>query len=995
MIDNRTNNKNYPLPHPENIASQDVGRIADSISMIDEDISVCDEAISSIENTVSALDERSLRIPQSLVGTVNTELQDLEPNRYIVVNSDGTGFSTVEGGGGEGGLRGEILVKRSNDNFDTMWVDPKALYKRSTTISEVSEDYNAKTNNVVILAEEIEIDNGGELPRFELTQRQVNSDVFGDSQYSYIIADEIEEHGDDESDIASKTNFGRVKIGDGIDLDDGTISVAEYSKCSKTNHGVVKIGDGINVEGGVISAREYPLADTENFGIVKLSSDFAIADEGELIVANKKDVEEIIYQAANVSVVRNNCIIIDPEYAKYRIFITEDSLINFDWSSFVQEKDLAFELEIISDGNYVIAFDADVIWTLPCAGISSGTTIISFQKKYGSSKLYAELKKVEINSILNLTPSNVDDIQPDFICGHNGGGWNACNCLSVKDYSNWMSFSNPIDCVWYIDFMRSTYVQYLEYVNGYDNWTADYFYIEGSVDKINWKRLLTRENEKPTIYTLDFHGFFRHYRIRCQHTQIRYFRWFGYSVDDNLFELKKIVPIMTANSLNGYSLTSSGTNDGALFNLTQNDTGSYSNFSVRSNGQYWIKYEIPEAAVVNMIDIGAPRGYSDRMPTWFKIEASNDGENWELLLERSSLIRWYDGETRQYYINNEIVYKYYKFTPIELSTTEFRISRFRLYNKSDGQLVLENYIPTLSSSSQGGYVVTCSSELSGHLAYYAFDGNSSTQWATTSGSAKNSWIQIQFPTATLCNAIFMKARNESNFPQAPSSFEIQGSNDGTNYDILKTINTTWTQGEEKIISFFNEIPYLYYRIFIKEVQNNGDYAAFSTLNFGSSLRDYKKELNAYRFLIPIMTANSQDGFILTANSIYTGQKVYNPFEAFNRTISDSSSWTTKAQSGWIQVELPMPDVANILKMSGGFSNEEPESFVLMASNDEIDYVELLSVLGLTWTHNETKTWNINNETAYKIYKIDAVNTKSAYITISEIQLINHTVTKEY
>jgi hypothetical protein len=38
MIDNRTENKNYPLPHPQNIASQDVGRIATAIEMIDGDV---------------------------------------------------------------------------------------------------------------------------------------------------------------------------------------------------------------------------------------------------------------------------------------------------------------------------------------------------------------------------------------------------------------------------------------------------------------------------------------------------------------------------------------------------------------------------------------------------------------------------------------------------------------------------------------------------------------------------------------------------------------------------------------------------------------------------------------------------------------------------------------------------------------------------------------------------------------------------------------------
>jgi hypothetical protein len=503
MVDNRTENKNYPLPHPENIASQDVGRIATAIEMIDADINDCTTALDEIQETVQELDAKSLRIPSSLVGTVNTELSDLEPRRYIVVNDDATGFSTVEGGGGEGGLMGEVLATRSNFNFDTMWVDPRAISKKAAVVNEVDDDCVLKNNNIVILADEIEIDNSDQLPRVGLTQRQILSDAIADSQYAYILCNEIDEFLPDESDIATREKFGRVMIGDGIDLDNGKISVPAPKKASKTNFGIMKIGLGLNVEGGVVSAPNYQHADYENYGTVKLSADFKTGNSGELLLANKKQVEEIIYQTANIDVVQNNCIIPKSNFAKYRLFINEDSLITFDWSQFIQEKDMAFDLEIISDGVYVISFAANIVWTLPCAGVSAGKTVIHFERKFGSTTLYGNLKSTETKSVLNLTPNSSEDIQPDFICGHNGAGWNACACLSVKDYSNWMSFYNPSEGIWYIDFMRSTYVEYLEYVNGYDNWTAEYFYIEGSIDGKNWKRLLTRENVKPTTYTLD------------------------------------------------------------------------------------------------------------------------------------------------------------------------------------------------------------------------------------------------------------------------------------------------------------------------------------------------------------------------------------------------------------------------------------------------------------------------------------------------------------
>ena len=242
----------------------------------------------------------------------------------------------------------------------------------------------------------------------------------------------------------------------------------------------------------------------------------------------------------------------------------------------------------------------------------------------------------------------------------------------------------------------------------------------------------------------------------------------------------------------------------------------------------------------------------------------------------------------------------------------------------------------------------------------------------------------------------MRARNDEWYGQAATDFKILGSVDGENFETIKNVTgETWTQNEEKSVTFYNAIAYLYYRIEAMTIQNGATFFGLSEINFGSQYRDYKRELNAYRRLTPIMTANSQDGFIVTANSIYSGTKVYNPFEAFNNNVSDSSSWTTATQSGWIQIELPEADKANMFRMSGGFSNEEPDSFILYGSNDGENYDELLNSGALTWTHNETKTWNLNYDTAYKFYKVEAVNTKSAYITISEIQLIEHVTTREY
>lgn len=330
VIDENTTNKNYPLPHPENIASKDVERIANSITMIDADISECSDSINAINSTVQNLDAKSLRIPSELVGRIDTELKDLKPRQYIVVNEDASGFSTVEGGGGEGGKKGEILVKKSNKNFDTTWIDPRAILKKAPTIKETISDVQLQNNGTIILREVSEMDAVDDFPAHGLTQRSIDSDVIADPAYTYILSDEIDDTSEDEFDIATHEKFGRVKIGSGINLNNGEISVPVIGAASKDNFGLVKIGEGFEVNDGVVSTLPYRLADHENFGIIKPSEDFNFDARGALQLANRS--EDIIYQKATKNIVEDGVIKIVSTCAYYRSFINTDTLFSFDLS---------------------------------------------------------------------------------------------------------------------------------------------------------------------------------------------------------------------------------------------------------------------------------------------------------------------------------------------------------------------------------------------------------------------------------------------------------------------------------------------------------------------------------------------------------------------------------------------------------------------------------------------------------------------------------------
>ena len=190
MIDNRTQNKNYPLVHPENIASQDVERIAVAIEMIDSDIFSCEENAKNISENLGEIQAKVIKIPDNL-DNFDTELKDISPGRYITINANGDGFTTVEGGGGSGGNTGEVLVKNSDKNFDSVWTDSRSLIKRSMKVSEVSSDYSIGNSDSVILSSENESQISNE-PRLELSTRQSVDDVRFDSNLSIVLNNSIE-----------------------------------------------------------------------------------------------------------------------------------------------------------------------------------------------------------------------------------------------------------------------------------------------------------------------------------------------------------------------------------------------------------------------------------------------------------------------------------------------------------------------------------------------------------------------------------------------------------------------------------------------------------------------------------------------------------------------------------------------------------------------------------------------------------------------------------
>jgi hypothetical protein len=128
---------------------------------------------------------------------------------------------------------------------------------------------------------------------------------------------------------------------------------------------------------------------------------------------------------------------------------------------------------------------------------------------------------------------------------------------------------------------------------------------------------------------------------------------------------------------------------------------------------------------------------------------------------------------------------------------------------------------------------------SGNLAHEAFDGDSTSQW---SSSTPISWLQYQFNTAKAIDKVII-FNDSINSDRMIKDFTIKASNTGTfsgEEVTLTTVvgETNWGASESRIFTFTNSISYSYYRIDITANNGNVTYTHIAEVNFIESQAQY-------------------------------------------------------------------------------------------------------------------------------------------------------------
>jgi hypothetical protein len=399
--------------------------------------------------------------------------------------------------------------------------------------------------------------------------------------------------------------------------------------------------------------------------------------------------------------------------------------------------------------------------------------------------------------------------------------------------------------------------------------------------------------------------------------------------------------------------------------------------------------------------MAAHQGETYRTARWFKLVASNDGENWEILLEREYQEDWRQCETRYFELENTTAYRFYRLVCAYVSDGNllWRISRFRLFRRESGTSYFINSLQPLIAPSQDGYEVSANSEhAADHAAVYAFDGKDDTKWATAAGDQLNSWLKIKLPEATAFNAARIQARGENSHSQSPSSFKIQGSDDDENWIDLTCESASWSQKEEKVFYWFNETPYLYYRLLIESVQS-GNHAGLAQFQLGRRAKSYRRYLNKYDNIVPTMTGDSttaNDGaYLLSSSSEHSSHKrIY----LFDRRF-DTRFELTGEISGWIQVELPIAKLANVFAVgarSDDWRDAAPRDYSLLGSNNGSTWTMLFSIANSpTFSHSELRTHELHHTEKYKFYRLNIGNPNRSVLTFARWDLILKEIVEEY
>lgn len=142
-------------------------------------------------------------------------------------------------------------------------------------------------------------------------------------------------------------------------------------------------------------------------------------------------------------------------------------------------------------------------------------------------------------------------------------------------------------------------------------------------------------------------------------------------------------------------------------------------------------------------------------------------------------------------------------------------------------------------------------------------------------------------------------------------------------------------------------------------------------------------------IVPWLLGNTDTiGHTVTSSSKYSTS--YEPYRAF-AGLTNQDGWISSGTTNqWIQIQLPNAKICKRMKITNGntYGTSVPSRMVLKGSNDGVSFYDIQSLVNTNNIKNATHWYDIDNDTAYSIYRLFVVDciAGSSFVNIGALQL---------
>ena len=278
-------------------------------------------------------------------------------------------------------------------------------------------------------------------------------------------------------------------------------------------------------------------------------------------------------------------------------------------------------------------------------------------------------------------------------------------------------------------------------------------------------------------------------------------------------------------------------------------------------------------------------------------------------------------------------------------------------------------VPIMTSNSAPYGEASVSSALyTSEPAWHVFDGTTSRWIGNNIGAGATDYAAYKFTNPVCVKKVSFTVAGNCNY----QSYQVDASNDGTNWTTLYSKTEQVENGESRTFNITNDNYYLYYRLY------GACYANRVGLN---NLQFYGRSLTVS---VPTMTSNTapygECGGTIPLHSTSASTYPYSSLFSNN----GAGFVTNRFSAGYIYYKFTSPVVvkrARYVNTANG--NNSLKTGAYIASNDGTNWTELITIAGSN-VGNAIFDTDLNNDTPYLYYAI-RVDTVYANFTMLSLQ----------